>query len=164
MNSDFFKQRRAGILLHPTSLPGTPGNGDLGQHAYRFIDFLADSGISLWQMLPLGPPCEDLSPYQCQSVHAANSLLISLERLVEKGWLSEDASPYSEHELEQALQHLSQQGWHQEEHCETAMCYRLARLKEARTGFEKHASADNRTAFAEFIETQAYWLEDYGRR
>ncbi|RKZ75358.1 MAG: 4-alpha-glucanotransferase [Gammaproteobacteria bacterium] len=161
MNSDFFKQRRAGILLHPTSLPGTPGNGDLGQHAYRFIDFLADSGISLWQMLPLGPPCEDLSPYQCQSVHAANSLLISLERLVEKGWLSEDASPYSEHELEQALQHLSQQGWHQEEHCETAMCYRLARLKEARTGFEKHASADNRTAFAEFIETQAYWLEDY---
>ena len=71
-SQDFFKKRRAGILLHPTSLPETPSNGDLGQPAYRFVDFLADCQISIWQMLPLGPPHEDLSPYQCQSVHAAN--------------------------------------------------------------------------------------------
>ena len=71
MNQDFFKKRRTGILLHPTSLVG---KGD----AYRFIDFLAESGISLWQMLPLGPPHDDLSPYQCQSVHAANPALIDI--------------------------------------------------------------------------------------
>ena len=84
LNQDFFNQRRAGILLHPTSLPGSLGNGDLGEEAYRFVDFIADSGFTLWQMLPLGTPHEDLSPYQCQSVHAANPLLISLENLIEK--------------------------------------------------------------------------------
>ncbi|MCK5663281.1 MAG: 4-alpha-glucanotransferase [Thiotrichaceae bacterium] len=89
MNQDFFKKRRAGILLHPTSLPG---KGDLGQEAYNFVDFLANSGISLWQMLPLGPPHDDLSPYQCQSVHAANPVLISLEHLVKKGWITEQSS------------------------------------------------------------------------
>ncbi len=181
MTADFFKQRRAGILLHPTSLPGTYGNGDIGKHAYRFIDFLVDCGISLWQMLPLGSPHEDLSPYQCQSVHATNPLLISLEHLVEKGWLSEDSSPNSEAQIKQELQRLARKGWYyddpderelshllefreefflQPDH-EVAVRYRHARLKEARAGFEKNASADDRTAFAEFIETQAYWLEDY---
>lgn len=180
MSQDFFNKRRAGILLHPTSLPGTPGNGDLGQQAYRFVDFLADCGISLWQMLPLGPPHEDLSPYQCQSVHAANPLLINLERLVEKGWLSitteqtledelkrlaeqgfftEDAT---ERELEQRLEHSA----FRENFCppyerETAVRYRHARLKAARAGFVKNASADDRAAFAEFVKTQAFWLEDY---
>jgi len=183
-NLAFFQKRRAGILLHPTSLPGTPGNGDLGQQAFRFVDFLADCGVSLWQMLPLGPPHEDLSPYQCQSVHAANPLLISLERLVEKGWLSQDTSPTTEHELQEALKRLAEQGWITEkpkereleqrlEHSpfregfcppserEAAIRYRLARLKAARSGFEKKASEADRTAFAEFIETHAHWLEDY---
>jgi 4-alpha-glucanotransferase len=69
-NQNFFNQRRAGILLHPTSLPEI-------KDTYRFVDFLADSGISIWQMLPLGPPHDDLSPYGCQSVHAANPALIN---------------------------------------------------------------------------------------
>jgi 4-alpha-glucanotransferase len=69
-NQNFFNQRRAGILLHPTSLPEI-------KDTYRFIDFLADSGVSIWQMLPLGPPHDDLSPYGCQSVHAANPALIN---------------------------------------------------------------------------------------
>ncbi|OQY57273.1 MAG: 4-alpha-glucanotransferase [Candidatus Parabeggiatoa sp. nov. 2] len=184
MNSNFFKKRRAGILLHPTSLPGTPGNGDLGQQAYRFVDFLADCGISLWQMLPLGPVHEDLSPYQCQSVHAANPLLISLERLVEKGWLSKDSSPSAEHELEYEGKRLASQGWliedalareleqrleqspFREGFCppsehDAAVRYRIARLKEARAGFEKNARDSDRTAFAEFIQHTAGWLEDY---
>lgn len=183
-NADFFKRRRAGILLHPTSLPGSPGNGDLGRQAYRFIDFLADCGISIWQMLPLGPPHEDLSPYQCQSVHAANPLLISLERLIETGWLSEGSIPTSEPELRHELRRLAQQGWYSEESeerelaqrlehtpfregfCpqpenEVAISYRHARLKEARAGFEKYASEIDRTAYAEFIKNQAHWLEDY---
>ncbi|UCE77711.1 MAG: 4-alpha-glucanotransferase, partial [Gammaproteobacteria bacterium] len=62
---DVFARRRAGVLLHPTSLPGSPDNGDLGPDAYRFVDLLVDCGIGLWQTLPLGPTHEDLSPYQC---------------------------------------------------------------------------------------------------
>ena len=80
--------RRAGILLHPTSLPGPYAGGDMGHAAYRFIELLADSGCSIWQMLPLGPTHADGSPYQCLSVHAGNPLLISLDWLVDRGWLN----------------------------------------------------------------------------
>ena len=76
---DVFARRRAGVLLHPTSLPGSLGNGDLGPDAYRFVDLLVDCRITLWQTLPLGPTHEDLSPYQCLSVHAGDFRLISLQ-------------------------------------------------------------------------------------
>ncbi|MFO8155683.1 MAG: 4-alpha-glucanotransferase, partial [Thiohalospira sp.] len=66
------QQRRAGVLLHPSSLPGTPGNGDLGAEAFRFVDWLAEGGFGVWQMLPLGPTHADGSPYQCLSVHAGD--------------------------------------------------------------------------------------------
>ncbi len=62
-------KRRAGILLHLTSLPGPYGNGVIGEDAYRFVDFLKDSGFSVWQTLPLGPTHGDGSPYQSLSVH-----------------------------------------------------------------------------------------------
>jgi 4-alpha-glucanotransferase len=81
------RQRRAGVLLHPTSLPESPGNGDLGHQAYRFIEFLHACGFKVWQMLPLGPTHNDKSPYQCLSAHAGNPLLISLDWLEDKGWL-----------------------------------------------------------------------------
>ena len=81
------KQRRAGILLHPTSLPGPLPSGDIGHEAYRFIEFLHAHGFKVWQMLPLGPTHEDRSPYQCLSSHAGNPLLISLDWLEDKGWL-----------------------------------------------------------------------------
>lgn len=80
-------QRRAGVLLHPTSLPGSFSGGDIGHEAYRFVEFLSAAGCSVWQMLPLGPTHEDGSPYQCLSVHAANPNLISLHWLVDRGWL-----------------------------------------------------------------------------
>lgn len=83
-------QRRAGILLHPTSLPGPYAGGDIGPSAFHFIDFLTQCGCSVWQMLPLGPTHDDGSPYQCLSVHAANPLLISIDWLVTKGWLDLD--------------------------------------------------------------------------
>ena len=86
---DVFAERRAGVLLHPTSLPGTVGNGDLGKEAYQFIDFLAECGVRVWQTLPLGPTHEDRSPYQCLSVHAGDYRLISLQGLVEHGWLDD---------------------------------------------------------------------------
>src|SRR5258705_10958760 len=82
--------RASGILLHPTSLPGPFGIGDLGDEAYRFADFLAASGQSLWQVLPLGPTGYGDSPYQCFSAFAGNPLLISPQRLVQTGLLSDD--------------------------------------------------------------------------
>src|SRR6187399_115328 len=68
--------RRSGILLHPTSLPGRFGIGELGPEAHRFADFLADAGQRLWQVLPLGPTGYGNSPYQCFSSFAGNPLLI----------------------------------------------------------------------------------------
>ncbi|MFH1575103.1 MAG: 4-alpha-glucanotransferase [Acidobacteriota bacterium] len=83
------QSRVSGILLHPTSLPGKFGIGDLGEPAFRFADFLQQSGQQLWQVLPLGPTGYGHSPYQSLSSMAGNPLLISLEGLVQDGWLSE---------------------------------------------------------------------------
>jgi 4-alpha-glucanotransferase len=92
--------RSSGILLHPTSLPSPHGVGDLGAEARRFVDFLASAGQTLWQVLPLGPTGYGESPYQCYSAWAGNPMLISLDRLVEKGWLDasslENAPDFSE--------------------------------------------------------------------
>src|SRR5882724_8755804 len=82
--------RSSGILLHPTSLPGPYGIGDLGTAAYEFLDFLEAGGQSVWQMLPLGPTGYGDSPYQCFSAFAGNPLLISLDVLAEQGLLSAD--------------------------------------------------------------------------
>jgi 4-alpha-glucanotransferase len=80
--------RAGGILLHPTSLPGPHGIGDLGPEAHRFVDWLSASGCKLWQILPLGPTGYGNSPYQCHSVFAGNPYLISPDLLVEDGLLS----------------------------------------------------------------------------
>jgi len=80
--------RSSGILLHPTSLPGPFGIGDLGPEAYRFADFLSASGQSLWQMLPLGPTGYGDSPYAGYSAFAGNTLLISPEQLIAEGLLT----------------------------------------------------------------------------
>lgn len=79
--------RSSGVLLHPTSLPGPDGIGDLGEAAFRFVDWLEKCGQSLWQILPLGPTSFGDSPYQTLSAFAGNPLLISLDRLVRDGWL-----------------------------------------------------------------------------
>src|SRR5579863_2102477 len=80
-------ERAAGILLHPTSLPSGGGIGDFGPAAYRFVDFLASARQGLWQVLPLGPLGYGNSPYSSTSAFAGNPLLISLDRLAERGWI-----------------------------------------------------------------------------
>ena len=80
-------ERSSGILLHPTSFPGPYGIGDLGPSAYQFIDWLADSGCKLWQILPLGPTGYGDSPYQCFSAFAGNPYLISPDFLLRDGLL-----------------------------------------------------------------------------
>src|SRR5947209_6674825 len=78
--------RSSGIVLHPTSLPGPYGVGDLGPEARRFAGYLADAGQTLWQVLPLGPTGYGDSPYQCFSALAGNPLMISLDDLAKESW------------------------------------------------------------------------------
>ncbi|KAK7410841.1 hypothetical protein VNO78_01987 [Psophocarpus tetragonolobus] len=86
-------RRRCGILLHPTSFRGPYGIGDLGQEAFRFIDWLHHAGCSLWQVLPLVPPDGEGSPYSGQDANCGNTLLISLRGLVEDGLLEKHELP-----------------------------------------------------------------------
>ena len=91
MTKDNPVQRTSGILLHPTSLPGPYGIGDIGPQAYKFVDFLVTAGQSLWQVLPLGPTGYGDSPYACYSAFAGNTLLVSPEKLITEGLL--DSAP-----------------------------------------------------------------------
>ena len=90
LNSSPLNQRRTGVLLHISSLPSASYVGDLGAEAYRFVDFLADIGASVWQTLPINMPHADNSPYQCLSAHAGNADFISLEALQEQGLLAKE--------------------------------------------------------------------------
>ncbi len=83
-------ERASGTLLHPTSLPGPYGIGDIGPEAYRWVNFLASTGCGLWQILPLGPTGYGDSPYQCFSAFAGNPLLISPDLLLAEGLLKDD--------------------------------------------------------------------------
>src|SRR5512132_4301230 len=83
-------KRAGGILLHPTSLPGRYGIGDLGPQAFRFADWLTSTGCKLWQILPLGPTGYGDSPYQCFSAFAGNPYLISFDALIEDGLLAQN--------------------------------------------------------------------------
>ncbi len=84
---NWLSSRGAGVLLHPTSLPGAFGVGGLDEHAETFLAFLADSGIKYWQTCPLGPTGYGDSPYQCFSAFAGNPYLIDLAALVSAGLL-----------------------------------------------------------------------------
>src|SRR5436853_2531258 len=83
--------RTAGVLLHPTSLPGRYGIGDMGDDLMAFLDWVRNAGLTLWQVLPLNPPGYGNSPYGCLSSYAGNPLLISPDRLRQEGLL--DAVP-----------------------------------------------------------------------
>lgn len=130
--------RRAGILLHLTSLPGAGACGTLGPEAYRFVDFLVAAGQSIWQFLPIGPTHDDGSPYQCLSLHAGNPLYISAELLVSNGW------------LEAAVAELPST---------PAIQRRL--LISAYQGFMQRAADVDKRRFSEFVETNRHWLDDY---
>ena len=132
-------RRRAGVLLHPTSLPGGAGCGDLGEDAYKFIDFLAESSISVWQMLPLVPTHGDFSPYQGLSVHAGNPLLINLELLREWGLLAAALKAEPKNFVE----------------------YRLGMLRHAYQGFKLMTDDSMRAEYDDFVENNKHWLQDY---
>ena len=101
------KRRSSGVLLHPTSLPGARG-GDLGPAAREFVDFLADSGQSWWQVLPVCPPDGGGSPYNSPSAFAGSPALVSLEILAAEGYLkkAEFGQPKAR-ALHAALEHFA---------------------------------------------------------
>jgi 4-alpha-glucanotransferase len=83
-------RRAAGVLLHPTSLPGSYGVGELGDHVIAFLDWAQSAGMRIWQVLPLNPPGYGASPYGCLSSFAGNPLLISTQRLLQEELLTGD--------------------------------------------------------------------------
>jgi 4-alpha-glucanotransferase len=143
--------RTSGILLHPTSLPGPDGIGDLGPAAYRFLDWLAGAGQGLWQMLPLGPTGYRDSPYQCTSAFAGNTLLISLDLLREAGWL--DAATAEADRTPAFPAARVDYG--------AAHAHKDPQLHRAFEGFEARADAAARADYARFCRKQADWLDNY---
>jgi 4-alpha-glucanotransferase len=140
--------RSSGILLHPTSLPGRWGIGDLGAEAFKFIDFLSDAGQSLWQILPLGPTGYGDSPYQCFSAFAGNPLLVSLDRLIEDGLLTE--RDLGTPDLPQNRVDYG-----------AVIEFKLPLLQLSFERLQSGASSAHVMAFSEFCAAQAGWLDDY---
>lgn len=135
--------RRSGILLHPTSLPGACAQGNFGAEAHRFIEFLESAGQTIWQMLPLGPTHDNLSPYQCLSIHAGNPRLISFEWLIEQGWLEQGAltapEPASPAQL-YAADGVLARAWQ---------------------GFQAYGDQGIQNEFQAFRDAASGWLDDY---
>ena len=142
-------KRRSGILLHPTSLPGPHGSGDLGLSAYHFIDWLAIGKQTLWQILPLGGVGPGNSPYMSPSAFAGNELLISLTPLRDAGWLTAaDIEPdtlFREDRVNYPAIRL----------------YRMARLRLAAERFFAEGNTKNRLDFDAFHAATSDWLDDY---
>jgi len=141
--------RRSGILLHPTSLPGPHGSGDLGPAAYHFVDWLVAAGQALWQILPLGNIGPGHSPYMSSSAFAGNVLLIDLGELHARGWL--DAA-----ELQPADGLLDARV-----SFEAVLPFRMQRLERAAQRFHASASPEERADFDGFCAAHAEWLADY---
>ena len=141
-------RRMSGVLLHPTSLPGPHGIGELGPEAFKFADWLAAAGQTVWQMLPIGPPGYGESPYQLFSAFAGNPMLISLDTVVKRGWLraGDIAAPgFAQDSVE----------------FERVMPWKTELLREAFAGFRASAEEVDLVEFEEFSAANSAWLESY---
>lgn len=141
--------RASGILLHPTCLPGPFGIGDFGPEAFAFIDFLKDAGQKLWQVLPLNPTGYGDSPFQCFSAYAGNHLLISLQKLLERGILEAADLSDKPHFPEDSVDFGSVIRW------------KSGVLTKAAARFQSSASGEDRRAFEEFCSKNTLWLPDF---
>ncbi len=137
--------RRAGVLLHPTSLPGQGYCGDFGAGAHRFVDYIAESGLQIWQVLPLGPTHADGCPYQSFSVHAGSPDLIDLHWLAARKLLSKDQVRGGQADRFRKRRALNE------------ACHNMHRLMAARR------AGSLATDYAAFLAESAFWLEDYVR-
>jgi 4-alpha-glucanotransferase len=138
--------RASGILLHPTSLPGPNGIGEIGPEAFRFADWLAEAGQKIWEVLPLSPTGYGDSPYQCFSALAGNPLLLSLDELVDRGYLS----PEDMGSRPQFPARVDYGG---------VMEWKLPLLAQAANSFLD--SISDREAFNSYCHRNAGWLDDF---
>ena len=140
--------RTSGVLLHPTSLPGRFGIGDLGDELLAFLDWAQSAGLRIWQVLPLNAPGYGNSPYGCLSSYAGNPLLISPQRLVESGLLPNDAlddvPAFADDYVE----------------FDRVDAFKQELLRQSFEHFSGHASDEQRQALAAFIHDNA-WLPDW---
>ncbi|MBN1297117.1 4-alpha-glucanotransferase [bacterium] len=139
--------RAFGLLHHPTSLPCRHGIGSIGQPAHAFIDLLTETGVSLWQILPLTPPATGNSPYSSDTAFAGNPLLICLDDLVSRGLLAAEAvsSPNgSPHSVDFA----------------GVSAFKMPLFKQAFDRFERDGGARD-PSFLRFMSDHAFWLDDY---
>lgn len=141
--------RSSGVLLHPTSLPGRYGIGDLGEWAYRFVDWLVEAEQSIWQVLPLGPTSYGDSPYQSPSTFAGNPNLISFDKLIGDGYLVEGDF----RDLPNFPKYAVDYGW--------IIQYRTQKLKLAYERFAAKPQPAHKAAFDAYVQANAAWLEDY---
>ncbi len=142
------QERLSGVLLHVTSLPSYGGVGDFGPAAYAFVDFLASAKQRLWQVLPLSPTGYGSSPYSALSAFAGNPLLISLERLVQDGWIEQ-------HRIEGLPGHDGPADF------DAATRLKLPLIEEAAGNFLSQAPDDQRARFQKFCQDNIAWLPDY---
>ncbi len=142
-------ERSSGILLHPTSLPGSYGIGDIGPKAHEWIDFIAASGCSLWQVLPLGPTGYGDSPYQCFSAFAGNPYIISPDALLSDGLLTYD-------DIRDRPSFLADQVDYGR-----VIPYKTKLLNRAFDNFKSSSHPQIRKAFQAFWKTESHWLDDY---
>src|SRR5579864_2191910 len=141
--------RSAGVLLHPTSLSGAYGIGDLGLQALRFAEYLHKAGIKIWQVLPLNPTGYGDSPYQSLSTFAGNPLLISLETLLAEGWLDQPTLQ-SLPDFPQGRVDFSM-----------VIPWKFQLLRKAASNFFASATSGQKADFASFTEQNRAWLDDY---
>jgi 4-alpha-glucanotransferase len=142
------KDRISGILLHPTSLPSRGGIGDLGPAAYEFVDWLASARQGAWQVLPLGPVGYGNSPYSSTSAFAGNVLMISLERLAERGLIPMERV----HALEGGNGNVDYYRVRET---------KLPLLNEAARTFLRRSQGEERRRFDGFCEENSWWLDDF---
>jgi 4-alpha-glucanotransferase len=140
--------RRAGVVLHITSRPGPHGIGDFGPAARHFVNWLAGCGQSLWQLLPTTPIGPGHSPYQSVSAFAGSPLMVSLEPLIECGWLGRPALPKGGFESRRV-------------DYDRVVPWRLAQLRAAHAGFRARAEQADLQAMTRWCDAQAHWLDDY---
>ncbi len=141
--------RKAGILAHPTSFPSPYGIGDLGGGAYRFVDFLKDSGQKLWQVLPIGPTGYGDSPYQSFSSFAGQPLIISPDILLQMGLLSQEDLAGNLTFDPCAIDYGP------------TIEYKFSLLRTAFETFENGEFEELSKAFLSFTKKQKSWLSDY---
>jgi 4-alpha-glucanotransferase len=150
MSESPLNERACGILLHPTSLPGPYGIGDLGPEAHRFVDFLADAGQRWWQMLPITPPGGGDSPYDSPSTFAASPLLVSLDHLLRDGLLERSDLAVSPR-LAAATRALYPSARRLRERC----------LRKAYAAFLRRDASEDKKGLEAFSAAQRDWVDDY---